>query len=368
MTLNPLPIICATLVSGLGDPSGIEALQATAWNRPDAESRLEAFLGSTPSDDPNRLAATVSLRYLSMARSDYQQADVWNRQASELAGRYLPHLADELLDAPPQIAQIQEDAVPITWGLLGLPRVDAKFGTARVSALVDTGAEYAVITESVARRAGLTPRLDSVAVGGSAGRSVRARVTLTGITLGRSQFFNAVVIIVPDNALAFPMGLKIDAIIGMPQLRAFAALEFSQQSLRLFTMATSEQALKPNISFDGWRLMAPVLVDSDPAWMQIDTGARRSSLYILTDDAAHLDSAITVRGLGGSRRVKGQTGQATLQLAGQSVTVSELQRRVLDKLPEGCRAPGPHSLVGQDLLRNKAYRINFTTMRLEWLP
>lgn len=366
--LNSLPVICAALLSGAGDPSGIAALQATAWNRPDAVSRLEAFLGSTSSDDPNRLAATVSLRDLSTARSDYQRANLWNRQASELAGRNLPHLADELLNAPPQVVQIQEDAVPITWGLLGLPRVDAKFGAASVSALVDTGAQYAVITESMARRAGLAPLHDPVVVGGSSGRAVRARVTLAEITLGRSQFSNAVVLIVPDEALALPMGFKIDAIIGMPQLRAFAALEFNQQTLRTFTIAPPDGALEPNIAFDGWRLIAPVLVDSNEAWMQIDTGARRSSLYTLHDEGARVDNAVTLRGVGGARRVRGETGRATLQLGDLNVTVPELRRLVLNKPSEGCRAPWPNSLLGQDFLRRRAFRINFETMRLDWMP
>lgn len=129
---------------------------------------------------------------------------------------------------------------------------------------------------------------------------MRARVTLVEITVGRSQYSDAVVVIVPDNAMTFPIGLKIDAIIGMPQQRAYATLEFSEQSLRLLTTAPSDQALEPNIAFDGWRLIAPVLVDSDKAQMLIDRGARRSSLYMQPDNAAQVTGAITVRWLGGS--------------------------------------------------------------------
>jgi predicted aspartyl protease len=366
--LNSLPVICAALVSGAGAPAGIEALQASAWNRPDSRSRLEAFLGSSAVDDPNRLAAMVTLRDISMAESDYPRAHAWHQRATELAGNSSLHLSEDLLDAPPQIAKIEDDTIPIVWGLIGLPRVDARFGATRVSALVDTGAQYAVISESLARRAGLTYLQGPVTVMGSSSRTVQAGVGLAEITLGRSQFSNALVLIIPDEALALPMGFKIDAIIGIPQLRAFAALEFSQQSLRTFTVAESQSDLEPNIAFDGWRLIAPVRVDDEQAWMLIDTGARRSSLYTPHDEAAQIDNTVTIRGLGGARRVRGETGRATLQLGEQSATVSELRRVVLNNPSQGCRAPQPTSILGQDFLRRRAYRINFTTMRLDWMP
>jgi predicted aspartyl protease len=366
--MNGLPLICAALVSGAGDPAGVQALRAAAWNRLDAAPRLEAFLETAPRNDPNRLAALVSLRELSMGAADYRQAHAWNQQAFELAGRTLPHLSDELLDAASQINRTRDDVLAIDWGLIGLPRVDARFGMTRVSALVDTGAEYAVISESLARRAGLTPLQDGLPIGGSAGRLVHAGITLAEITLGQSTFSNAAVLIVPDDALAFPMGLRIDAIIGMPQLRAFAAVEFSPQSLRLLTTIPAEDSFEPNIAFDGWRLMSPALIDGEQVWMQIDTGARRSIRYNQTDASASGDGTIIARGLGGARRVRGESGRATMEMAGRSVTVRELQRRVPERPSEGCSAPGPRSLLGQDMLRHRAFRINFTTMRLEWMP
>jgi predicted aspartyl protease len=365
--LNSLPLICAALISGAGEASGIEALQAAAWNRPDAEARLETFLGTNSSDDPNRLAATVLLRDLSMSRFEYRRAHELNQQASELAGRSLAHLSEDLVDAPPQVAQTQDDVLPITWGLMGLPRIDARFGTAQVSALVDTGAEYAVVTETFARRAGLTRLQGAVSVGGTSGRAVSAGFSLAEIAFGRSRFSNAVVLIVPDRALTFPMGLKIDAIVGMPQLRAFAAVAFSEQSLKLRTVAPSDATATPNIAFDGWRLIAPVMIEGNQTWMLIDTGARRSSVYLPPDDAAPEDGRINVRGVGGSQMVRGTTGPATLQFAEQQVTVNELQRRVLERPSQGCTAPGPRSFLGQDFLRRRAFQINFNTMRLDWI-
>lgn len=367
MISTSLPLICAALLSASGDRLGVEALQAAAWNRPDARSRLETFLASSPNDDPNYLAAAVTLREVAMGQSDYRQADAWNRRASELAGRSLPHLSDELHNAPPQVALTQDDDVPLNWGLLGLPRVDARFGTTRVSALVDTGAEYAVITESLAKRAGLNPLPDVVSVGGSAGRAVGAKITLADITLGQSHFLNAVVIIVADDALSLPMGFKIDAIIGMPQLRSFAALEFNQRSLRTLTLAPPSNTLEPNIAFDGWRLVTTIQAGDMQAWMQIDTGARRSILYEQANATDPTSRVTTGHGLGGGRRFRGSTERANLRLADHSVTINELQRRVLDTPSEGCIAPGPHSLLGQDVLRQGAYRINFTAMRFDWI-
>lgn len=365
--MTSLPIICAALALATGHPEGLAGLRAANLNQADAEPRLRAFVEATPTGDPNRLSAMVALQELAMARGDYPGADQWSPLMAELTGRPWPHLSADLRGSPAPTATVVDETLPLEWGLMGLPRVDARFGAARVSALIDTGAQYAVVTESVARQAGLRELASSIRVGGASGQVSGGRLALTDIVMGQSRFTNAVVLIVPDSALTFPLGLKIEAIIGMPQLRAFEAVEFGPRSVRTYPVAPPSGPEQPNLAFDGWRLMAPVSADGEAAWMLFDTGARRSVLYVDPDTPGAPDGTITARGLGGARQVQGESERGTLTVHGRDLQVRAMHRRVRDRPSEGCTSPGPRSLLGQDALRQTTYRINFSSMRLDWV-
>jgi predicted aspartyl protease len=309
----------------------------------------------------------VALRDRAMADGDYAQAARWNREAGGLAGRPLGHISVDVEGAPPQVAEVQSETLRASRGLMGFPRTEAVFGGVAVSALVDTGANYAVISETLARGARLVDLGDAGLVG-SAGHVTGGRVTLGDIEMGGSRFRNAIIIVLPDEALQFPLGFRIEAILGMPQIRAFSAIEFSGDRMTTFTSPSESDdegvADPPNLVWDGAQLFAAVQVDGAPEMFMLDTGARRSSRLVVQQDADM--GTISVRGLGGSASVQGRRGSATLGLDDRTLSLGRLETRLAPPR-RGCGRFDPTSILGWDALGQGGFRIDFDRMRFDWI-
>lgn len=362
-----LPFVCGVLASSDGGTAGIEALRSAAVDAPDATRQLEDFVSSGAPDDPNRLGALVALRDRAMADGDYALAARWNREAGGLAGRPLGHISVDVEGAPPQVAEVQSETLRASRGLMGFPRTEAVFGGVAVSALVDTGAEYAVISETLARGARLVDLGDAGMVG-SAGHVTGGRVTLGDIEMGGSRYRNAIIIVVPDEALQFPLGFRIEAILGMPQIRAFSAIEFSGDRMTTYTTPVGADdggvVDPPNLFWDGAQLFAAVQVDGAPEMFLLDTGARRSSRRVFEADADM--GTLSARGLGGSARVQGRRGSATLGLDDRTLSLGRLETRLAPPR-RGCGRFDPSSILGWDALSKGDFRIDFDKMRLDWI-
>lgn len=186
--------------------------------------------------------------------------------------------------------------------------------------------------------------------------------------MGGSRFRNAIIIVLPDEALQLPFGFRIEAILGMPQIRAFSAIEFSGDRMTTFTIAAGADdkgvADPPNLFWDGWRPIAAVEVDGAPEMFLLDTGARRSSRQVFEADADM--GTVSVRGLGGSARVQGRTGAATLGLDDRTVSLGRLETRLAPPR-QGCGRFDPRSILGWDALSKGDFRIDFDKMRFDWI-
>jgi predicted aspartyl protease len=105
---------------------------------------------------------------------------------------------------------------------LGTRNVDLTVGGAKMPWMIDTGANYSVVSEGAARRMGLAVRDASYQVSGSTGHTVSTRLAvINDLPVGDIVLHNVVTLVVPDAALLIPTKgatYQIDAALGYPAL------------------------------------------------------------------------------------------------------------------------------------------------------
>ncbi len=95
------------------------------------------------------------------------------------------------------------------------------------ASVLDTGAVFSVVPQSTADRLQLSAVASTARTGSSTGSSVETRLAVADrIEFGDTVLRDALFMVVPDEGLRFPDGYRIDAIIGLPVMRALDRLEF----------------------------------------------------------------------------------------------------------------------------------------------
>lgn len=282
--------------------------------------------------------------------------------------------ASALADVGPMQVSIAPGETPITRDMARLPRTPIQINGGGENAIVDTGAAYSTISQSVAERLGLRFLDADVTVGSSTHDAVASRLAIAErVQIANSEFRNVVFIVLPDSALSFANGAyTIQAIIGFPLLIELGRIEFMQNGeAELMRYAPSPYAHGPNsnLLLDGLQPHIAVRANDAPLVLVLDTGAQRSSL---TESAAREFPALvaganirtaTVGGAGGmvTRDVQ-SIPRLSLQVGPTSATLENVEVAP-DQEGRG------HGLLGQDVMRSGAgYVIDFDAMRLEILP
>ena len=103
--------------------------------------------------------------------------------------------------------------------------------------LLDTGANQTVVTQSFAKRLGLTPLPGAAPVGsGLTGRESSVQAALLPVlNVGGATFSNVAVVIIDDANLRIgsgPDAYQIDAILGYPIFKALGVVTFTRDEFR----------------------------------------------------------------------------------------------------------------------------------------
>ena len=189
--------------------------------------------------------------------------------------------------------------------LAGLMRSDITVGGVSAGAILDTGANFSTITESLAARMGLRMLDANVSVGSSSRDAVASRLGVADrLAIGGVEFSNVVFIVLPDKDLSFANGAyTIDAILGMPVFFEMGRIGFVKVDGRdTFVFGDEAPAAGGvrNILYNGMAPLTGIGVDvsGKPARlsMLLDSGAQKTSFEgrLLKDYPALAEGAATV--------------------------------------------------------------------------
>lgn len=238
-------------------------------------------------------------------------------------------------------------------------------------AVVDTGASYSTISETLASRLGIE-MLPARTMVGSATGEVEARLGIARrLSLADASFENVVFIVLPDSALTFAGGLyKIDAIVGLPILLRLGRLEFSSERSTLQLRYESGSHLPrrdANLFLSGVQPVVQVRVNGELLRMLLDSGARSSMVFrsTLTRHPGLArgteERAMTVIGAGGAVRDDTAVRLTNVAVAVGGQTVKLVQLSILDR-----ERGGVDGVLGQDVLfSGTGYVADFRGMRIE---
>jgi hypothetical protein len=272
-----------------------------------------------------------------------------------------------LKDVSPQTVEFgTEKPLVAKSSKLGLWSLPIEANTEPAEWVLDTGMTFSTVTESEAKRVGLT-LLDSGGRGSSGHTAKQLPIRLaiaTDLRIGSAQLRNVVFAVVADNALNFGSD-RLRGIIGLPEIRALGSIAVSASGVvRVHSDSTKPQG-DPNMFFDGLTPIAEISHAGRAVPITLDTGGTTTYLYssfreILTPEERAKLSRQSRRfgGVGGSTKIETELlPKLELELPGRTVGLSRVALR-------SDTSPYSDGLLGIDALKG-GFAIDFRTMRLE---
>jgi predicted aspartyl protease len=185
-----------------------------------------------------------------------------------------------LTDAPPQTVRVDSAfSIPTHLGQLGTIESNLAVNGVTKSWILDTGANYSVLTESAAKQMGLKLSEQAAQTQGASGAENPLHIALVPeMKIGSAVIRNVVTLVLPDNALLVSLPEakhQIEAILGYPVLSALGQLTFTSDSLKVETGGDSAgapmymQQLNP---------LVECRVNGHPMLLFFDTGASSTAL------------------------------------------------------------------------------------------
>lgn len=276
-----------------------------------------------------------------------------------------------LQNTAPQTLQKHKDTrLPLTRDIAGLMNIPVNVGDSVYSFIFDSGAGMCTITDSYARKLGLTP-VPSAPVSVKSGLGIASKVQLAlapELRLGNITVRNSVFLVFPDSALSFAGGAyKINGIIGFPVAKEMDELVFENDSLFVPQQPLYQTpATQQNLAVDELTPILFLSYNQQELPFTFDTGAG-SSLFsdlFYKADSVHLNTVGTAKslamgGAGGDKTFSG-VNIPSLQLQNQSHTIV-LSNAFVSKEPVSVSEDKYYGNLGQDVIKQfKKMVINFT--------
>ena len=292
-----------------GESSG-EALlyRAIALSRFGSEQEAIAqfgkFLATKPAPDLER-KARYELSWALTRLGRYGPAATEVRAALRVAGEGETSRADHenvhrllttLKDVAQQTVEFGPPArVQARRNPLGLWEVPVEVNSQRGEWIFDTGANYSTVSESEARRLGLTIREVSGSVADFVGTEHPTRLAVAGeLRFGTARFRNVVFLVMADQLLYIsPAQYQMRGILGLPVMRAMESVDFSADGAITFGRGTPEARVPANLFFDRLNAVVQVGHSGHNVQMMLDTGAVTTVLYPSMLEAFAPGSAIS---------------------------------------------------------------------------
>ncbi|MBB3911869.1 pepsin/retropepsin-like aspartic protease family protein [Sphingomonas desiccabilis] len=255
--------------------------------------------------------------------------------------------------------------------VLGTRNVDLTVRGVTLPWMIDTGANYSVVSEGAAQRMKLTVRNAGYQVAGSTGHSVPTRIAaIDTLPIGGVLLQNLVALIVPDAALYIrsPRGdYQIEAILGFPALAQLGRFRIDPDGTLAIDRSAPWLRSGATLYMNQWTPVAEMEIAGRRGLLSIDTGANRTTLYASYADRlvgrAHLSprKRDTSLGLGGSFEGEVAVEPQLIVKAGAATVIEQDVTIAL----EGDKAAPILGNLGQSGLTVKgSYTFDFRSMRL----
>jgi hypothetical protein len=254
---------------------------------------------------------------------------------------------------------------------LGTRNVDLTVRGVTLPWMIDTGANYSIVSESAARRMKLTVRDAGYHVAGSTGHSVVTRIAVIDrLPVGSVILRNVVAIVAPDAAMHIRTAradYQIEAALGYPAMAMLGRFRIDPDGTFAIDRNAPLLGSGATLYMNQLTPVAEVEIAGRKSLLSIDTGARRTTLYASYaarfDDRASLWSKTrdTSSGLGGS--IESDVliePQLTIRAGGQIV----VERDVSIALDGDKASPILGNLGQPALSANGSYTVDFRSMRL----
>lgn len=178
---------------------------------------------------------------------------------------------------PGQTVRVEEKTVlPIIRDKAQLPNLKVTDDSVALDFVFDTGANFSTATETTAALFNMNLLKGSIEVGAITGAKIQARLAVCPeLRLGDIQVKNAVFIVFPDSALAFPhLNYQINGILGFPVIEAFKEIRISRSGQFIVPKVPSAYSGQ-NLALD---FLTPV-IQIEGGYYTFDSGAQRTQLY-----------------------------------------------------------------------------------------
>ncbi len=239
---------------------------------------LQEFLATNPAREPALQAQQeISAAYVRLGR--YGEA-IRNSPEGD------PLIAS-LRDVPPETVEIREGlsipSIRATHNRLGTWDVPVQVNGVDTQLIFDTGANFSAVSESEAKRMGLSIRDSAATVAGATVSDNPVRVASADIVLGSVKIHNVVFLVFADRAMYFaPFGLPVRGFLGLPAIRALDRVGISRDgTVRIHPPGAAAGGLKeePNLFFDSQTPVAELSHGERRLQLFLDTGAFASEFY-----------------------------------------------------------------------------------------
>lgn len=382
--LSPVERLLPLLPAGSPERALLEAQSAAALLRDNqVQAALQRYFESGDADPARlqharRLAAANAFfagRYAEAAAqaSSFLAASAALSPPEREGMERLRGIARLLADEPRQRLDSRGSGAPVATARdkVGLIRTRISKGAATEEAVLDTGANLSVASASAARRLGLRMLSGDAAVGNSLGGGVDVQLAIADrLEIAGAVLRNVVFLVMDDAALTFPVpgGYRIDAIVGLPALRALRRLTFGPgETLRLPPLEPRPTA-PGNLRMAGSDPFVVARVAGREHPFFFDTGAGGSSLSARFA-AEHPDLAgapageVRRAGAGGSSKVReNRIERVPLRIGDAEALAPALRVRTETTPGEEER----YGVLGADLFRMfDSVTLDFDHMRLE---
>jgi predicted aspartyl protease len=239
------------------------------------------------------------------------------------------------------------------------------------SYILDTGADFSALSESEAKRLGLTVEEVAAQVNDSTGGAVELRVAVAGdVAVGRVQVRNLAFLVFRDDQQPFvdlPSGER--GIIGMPVLLGLQTVRWGADGTLEVAFRTARKRLpEANLCFDGATLGVEAGYGERKLDLVLDTGSTSTDLWPafakefagIVESTGKRDTR-KVTGVGSSVDVEAVTlPEATIRIGGLDTVL-----RPAHVLLSSVGSERYHGRLGFDLLQQaRRVTLDFKSMRL----
>jgi predicted aspartyl protease len=238
--------------------------------------------------------------------------------------------------------------------------------------ILDTGANFSVITESVARKMGLKLSEGTAQTQGSTGaENLLHTAIVPEIKIGTATVHNMVALVLQDQALTIPLPkgkYQIDAILGFPVLSVLGELTFTSDNQVQVKVASGDDQSGAKMFMQQLNPLLQLRINGRDLLMFFDTGADSSVFTVRYYEAFRQEFTGLPKGKHGIGGAGGVRSASAYKLPKVEVGIGN-EKTLLENVPVLAEPLGTdqdllYGSIGRDLVaRFSRFTIDFKAMR-----